>query len=137
MKFEFATATKIVFGAGALQQIGSLTAEFGRRALIITGRDTKRAAKLEALLGASGISSIVFSVSGEPDLRTVEQGVVEARRFGCQLCISFGGGSAIDAGKAIAVMLTNDGDLLDYIEIIGRGKALTKPSAPFIAMPTT
>src|SRR5208282_1923571 len=49
----------------------------------------------------------------------------------------FGGGSAIDAAKAIAAMLTNKGELLDYVEIIGRGKPLTQPSAPFIAVPTT
>src|SRR5208282_5315314 len=49
----------------------------------------------------------------------------------------FGGGSAIDAAKAIAAMLTNKGELLDYVEIIGRGKPLTQPSAPFIAIPTT
>jgi alcohol dehydrogenase class IV len=48
-----------------------------------------------------------------------------------------GGGSAIDCGKAIAALLTNDGDLLDYLEVIGLGKALVHPSAPFIAIPTT
>src|SRR5439155_24281542 len=59
------------------------------------------------------------------------------RQEGCQLVIGFGGGSALDAGKAVAAMLTNPGDLLDYLEVIGRGKALTQPSAPFIAIPTT
>jgi alcohol dehydrogenase class IV len=55
----------------------------------------------------------------------------------CELVIGFGGGSALDAAKAIAAMLANDGELLDYVEIIGRGQPLTKPSAPFIAIPTT
>jgi len=53
------------------------------------------------------------------------------------MVISIGGGSAVDAGKAIAAMLTNPGEVLDYLEIIGGGKALSKPSAPFIAIPTT
>ena len=51
--------------------------------------------------------------------------------------ISLGGGSAIDAGKAVAAMLANEGELLDYLEVVGRGKALSRPSVPFIAIPTT
>jgi len=51
--------------------------------------------------------------------------------------VSFGGGSAIDAGKAIAAMLGNGGDPLDYLEVVGRGQPLRQPSAPFIAVPTT
>jgi len=67
----------------------------------------------------------------------VERGVKLAKAERCELVIGFGGGSAIDAAKAIAAMLTNDGELLDYIEIIGRGRPLARPSAPFIAIPTT
>ena len=67
----------------------------------------------------------------------VSQGAALANKEKCDLVIGFGGGSALDAAKAIAAMLANDGALLDYVEIIGRGQALTRPSAPFIAMPTT
>ena len=67
----------------------------------------------------------------------MEKGVALARQESCGQVISFGGGSALDAGKAIAAMLTNTGELLDYLEVIGRGKALASPSAPFIAIPTT
>ena len=67
----------------------------------------------------------------------MEQGVELAKAERCELVIGFGGGSALDAAKAIAAMLANGGELLDYLEIIGRGKPLTKPSAPFIAIPTT
>ena len=74
---------------------------------------------------------------GEPEIETVQQGVALARQENCGLVIGFGGGSALDAGKAIAAMLTNPGELLDYLEVIGRGKALAQPSAPFIAIPTT
>jgi alcohol dehydrogenase class IV len=63
--------------------------------------------------------------------------VTAARKEQCELVISFGGGSALDAGKAIAAMLTNEGELLDYLEVIGRGKALVRASAPFVAIPTT
>src|SRR5262249_30126997 len=73
----------------------------------------------------------------EPDLDAVELGTSQAKTEKCDLVVSLGGGSAIDAGKAIAAMLANAGGLLDYLEIIGGGKPLTKPSAPFIAIPTT
>jgi alcohol dehydrogenase class IV len=137
MRFEFATATQIVFGAGTLRQIGSLAKPLGGRALVVTGRDSQRAEKLIALLRESVVGVTTFSVSGEPEISTVESGVAFARSEQCDLVVGFGGGSVIDAAKAIAAMLANDGELLDYLEVIGRGKALTKPSAPFIAIPTT
>jgi alcohol dehydrogenase class IV len=80
---------------------------------------------------------VTFSVSSEPEIDTVRAGVALAKQERCNFVIGIGGGSALDAAKAIAAMLTNSGDLLDYVEIIGRGKALTKWSAPFTAIPTT
>ena len=137
MKFEFVTATRIIFGPGALQEIGALAGEFGKRVLVVTGRDSSRAEKLLAWLRAAGIRTANFSVTGEPDIATVESGVALGKKENCECVIGFGGGSALDAAKAIAAMLANDGDLLEYLEIIGRGKVLTKPSSPFIAIPTT
>ena len=137
MNFEFATAARIVFGAGAIDQVGAHAKHLGHRALVVTGRNPQRAEKLLAGLSASGIGAATFSVTGEPEIATVENGVACAKRENCDFVISFGGGSVIDAGKAIAAMLTNAGKLLDYLEIIGRGQTLTQPSAPFIAIPTT
>jgi alcohol dehydrogenase class IV len=137
MKFEFATATRIIFGAGTLGEAGAAVKGFGRRALVVTGGSAQRAGKLLASLSANGISAATFAVAGEPEVSTVENGVALAKRENYDLVISIGGGSVIDAGKAIAAMLSNDGELLDYLEIIGHGKALAKPSAPFIAIPTT
>ncbi|HEY5043230.1 MAG TPA: iron-containing alcohol dehydrogenase [Verrucomicrobiae bacterium] len=137
MNFEFATATRIVFGAGSISHTGANVKDLGRRALVVTGRNPQRAKKLLASLSASGIASTIFSVAGEPEISTVENGVALAKKDNCDFVISFGGGSVIDAGKAIAAMMSNEGELLDYLEIIGRGKALAKPSAPFIAIPTT
>ena len=137
MKFEFATATRIIFGPGTFRDIGALAAEFGKRALVVTGRDPSRAEKLQASLRDAGIGAATFAVAGEPEISTVEGGVALAKKENCDLIIGFGGGSALDAAKAIAAMLANDGDLLDYLEIIGRGKPLMKPSTPFIAIPTT
>ncbi len=137
MHFEFATAAKIIFGAGTLREAGVMARESGQRALVVTGRDAKRAGPLLKILRAAGVNAATFSVTGEPELSTIERGTALAKKEDCELVIGFGGGSAIDAGKAIAAMLTNDGALTDYVEIIGRGKALKKPSAPFIAIPTT
>lgn len=137
MRFEFATAAKIIFGAGTLREAGALAKEFGQRALVVTGRDAKRAGPLLEILHKTGVDASTFSVTGEPELSTIDQGRALAKEERCKFVIALGGGSVIDAGKAIATMLANDGELLDYLEIIGRGRALTKPSAPFIAIPTT
>ncbi|MDR3456537.1 MAG: iron-containing alcohol dehydrogenase [Verrucomicrobiae bacterium] len=137
MNFEFATATRIIFGAGALQHTGANVKGCGRHALVVTGGNPARAEKLLASLAAAGLSSATFSVPGEPELATVENGVARAKSENCDFVISLGGGSVIDAGKAIAAMITNDGALLDYLEIIGGGQTLKKRPAPFIAIPTT
>jgi alcohol dehydrogenase class IV len=137
MRFEFATATRIIFGAGTLREVGPLAREFGSRALVVTGADPSRAEPLLALLREQGQGSATFSVCGEPEIKTVGEGVALAKQEKCGVVIAFGGGSALDAGKAIAAMLANTGELLDYLEVIGRGQALTRPSAPFIAIPTT
>ncbi len=137
MRFEFATATRVIFGPGTLREVGPIACEFGPRALLVTGSDPRRAEPLLALLHEHGLATITWPVRGEPEVETVRQGVALAKREKCNLVIAIGGGSVLDAGKAIAAMLANPGELLDYLEVIGRGKALTQPSAPFIAIPTT
>jgi alcohol dehydrogenase class IV len=137
MNFEFATATRIIFGAGKLNEIGGLAREFGKHALVVTGRNPSRAQPLLKWLAAENITATTFIVPGEPTVQLVGQGTALARTAGCDFVIAFGGGSAIDAGKAIAAVLTNEGELLDYLEVIGKGRALTELAAPFIAIPTT
>jgi alcohol dehydrogenase class IV len=137
MHFEFATAGRIVFGNGVVDRIGEIVRSFGQHALVVTGRDPDRAGRLLASLQAGGKNAVTFSVAGEPDLATVERGVALAKAGQCDFVVAFGGGSVMDAAKAIAAMLTNVGELLDYVEVIGRGKALTQASAPLIAIPTT
>lgn len=148
MRFEFATATRIIFGAGARQEIGALAAELGSRALIVTGRTVSRAALLLDLLISHGVSAVTFTAIDneaassaaaypEPTTDRVMAGVNFAREENCDLVIGFGGGAALDTGKAIAALLTNGGEPLDYLEVIGRGQPVTKPAAPYIAIPTT
>ena len=78
-----------------------------------------------------------FHVSGEPTVEVIEAGLEQARDHHSELVISLGGGSVIDAGKAIAALLTNPGQIYDYLEVVGKGKPLTNPSVPYIAIPTT
>jgi alcohol dehydrogenase class IV len=137
LAFEFATATRIIFGAGRVREIGSLAKSLGTHALVVAGRNATRTQPVITALGVEGMSASVFATAGEPEVDTVIQGVAQAKETGCDLVISYGGGSVIDSGKAIATMLTNNGPLLDFLEVIGRGKALEKPGVPFIAIPTT
>ena len=80
---------------------------------------------------------VPFIVAGEPTVDLVRLGARSAREERCDLVIAFGGGSAIDAGKAIAALAANAGDVLDYLEVVGKGQALGRPPLPFIAVPTT
>ncbi len=137
MRFEFATAPRVVFGSGTLSEAGPAAAAYGRRALVVAGRDTERPAPLLDLLRRHGVDTVSFPVTGEPEVETVRAGAALARAEGCDQVLSVGGGAAIDAGKAIAAMVTNEGDVLDYLEVIGGGRQLTLPAAPFIAIPTT
>jgi alcohol dehydrogenase class IV len=137
MYFEFATATRIIFGTGALWEAGELAASMGATALVVTGSTKERATSLLARLEHAGVAHHILHVPGEPTIELAREGTAQARETGCDLVIGIGGGSALDTGKAIAALLTNEGDPLDYLEVIGEGKALTHPSLPYIAIPTT
>src|SRR4030095_1478409 len=90
-RFEFATAPRIIFGAGALRDVGPIAKNFGLRALIVTGRSAGRAAALNDLLGEQGIARWTLAIAGEPTIGDIERGVQLARREGCDLVIGFGG----------------------------------------------
>ncbi len=137
MQFEFATATRIVFGPGRIREAGAIAAGLGHRMLIVTGASPDRLAPLLAPLEAAGVAHRRFGVHREPTIDLVERGVEAARGAGADAVIGFGGGSAIDAAKAIAAMLGAGGDLLEHLEVIGAGKPLERASIPWIAIPTT
>lgn len=137
MRFEFATATRIVVGPGTIAEAPAAAAAFGRRALVVTGRNPARAAGLLDLLGRNGVAASCFSIPAEPTLDDVTRGVAAARDQRAEVVIGFGGGAALDGAKAIAAMLTNPGTLLDYLEVIGRGDTLRLAPVPCITIPTT
>ena len=136
VNFEFASPTRILFGEKRLREAGELVASMGSRALVVEGR-SDRAAPLVELLRARGIATTELRVSGEPTTSLVECGVEHARAERCDVVVALGGGSVIDAGKAVAALLTNSEPLRHYLEVVGEGRPLTRRSAPFIAIPTT
>jgi alcohol dehydrogenase class IV len=137
MCFEFATATRILFGPGTLREVAPAASDMGKRALVVTGRNRSRAQGLLDSLTSAGLQHITFAVAGEPTTNLVQSGAELARRESAEIVIAIGGGSVIDAGKAIAALATNSGALLDYLEVIGRGRVLENAPLPFIAIPTT
>ncbi len=135
--FEFATAARIIFGWGEARQLAAAAAQMGSRALVVTGSTPERARPLIANLESAGVACALFSTPSEPTIDLIRAGAEYARAEGCGIVIAIGGGSAIDTGKALAALLTNPGEPLDYLEVIGRGQPLQQPSAPLIAVPTT
>ena len=136
-RFELATAGRVVFGPGAVDELGATAAGLGRRALLVTGRSTERAAPARERLAAAGLAVAAFSFPHEPSVDDVRRGTEAGRAAGADVVVACGGGSAIDGGKAVAALLGNGGDPLDYLEVVGRGRPLEKPSVPFVAVPTT
>lgn len=137
MRFEFATASRIIFGPGTSREVAPIAAQIGRRAFVVTGRTTDRAKPLLEDLKSRTVDYATFSVPGEPTTTIVNSAVEQARRAQSDMVISFGGGSAMDTGKAVAAMLTNSGQLEDYLEVVGRGRPLANRAAAHIAVPTT
>ncbi len=134
MKFEFATANRMLFGPGRAAELPGVLAGLGTRVLVCTGKDPARHA---ALLAGLGMPAEVFPVAAEPTVELARAGVGAARQHGADVVVAIGGGSVIDAGKAVAVLLGNGGDALDYLEVIGSGLPITRPAAPCVAVPTT
>ncbi len=137
MKFEFATAGQIIFGPGSLDQAGEKTASMGQRAFIVTGSSARNAQRLVEILSEKKIQATTFPVPGEPSVDLVQAGVMQARQFNSEVVIGIGGGSAIDCGKAIAALYTNPGEVLDYLEVVGKGQPLRAAPLPYVAIPTT
>ena len=121
--FEFATAARIIFGAGRARELPAIVA--GRRTLLVTGR---RGSPM-ALDAAHHVR-----VAGEP---TIEDARRAAAYADVEIVVAIGGGSALDLGKAAAALIANGGDPLRYLEVVGDGLPLARPSLPCIAIPTT
>jgi alcohol dehydrogenase class IV len=137
MRFEFSTATRIVFGPGTVREAISAAVSLSGRALIVTGSTPGRLDSFVRELNAQNVACTLFSISAEPTIAAVLEGVRIAKDARCALVIGYGGGSTLDGAKAIAALMTNPGEPLDYLEVVGSGKPLTQPCAPCICIPTT
>jgi len=132
--FEFATAGKILAGAGRAAELPGVVAGLGSRVLVCTGADP---ARHRGLLAGLGLPTVMFTVAAEPTVELARACVAAAREHGADVVAAVGGGSVLDLGKATAMLLGNGGDPLDYLEVIGSGRKITQPSVPCVAVPTT
>jgi alcohol dehydrogenase class IV len=134
--FDLAFPQRILFGEGRLAEAGALAAGLGTRALVVEGRGG-RAEPLHALLRESDVPTARVAIAGEPTTTLVEHGAAHAIAEHCDVVVALGGGSVIDAAKAIAALITNRDPILDYLEVVGKGRPITERPAPLIAIPTT
>jgi alcohol dehydrogenase class IV len=137
MRFEFATSSKVIFGPGTLDELGSITLNLGKRALLIIGTPKEYASPLLSTFAKTNISYLTFLITSEPTIDLVQSVVDLARQENCDLLVGYGGGSAIDTAKAVSAMLTNPGSIHDYLEVVGRGQTLNNMAVPCVAIPTT
>jgi len=132
--FEFATAGRIMAGAGRAAELPGVLAGLGSRVLVCTGANPARNA---SLLAGLGLPAAMFPVAGEPTAGLARAGVAAAREHGADVIAAIGGGSVIDLGKAVAMLLANGGDPLDYLEVVGSAQKITRAAVPCVAVPTT
>jgi alcohol dehydrogenase class IV len=136
-RWQFATAGQILFGRGAATDAAAVVSAFGSRVFVITGATPGRAAWLIDGLTGRGCACATLRVAGEPNLTLVREGADTVRRERIDVVVGIGGGSVLDAAKAVAALATNDGEPLDYLEVVGRGQPLGAAPLPCVAIPTT
>jgi alcohol dehydrogenase class IV len=137
MEWGFSTATRIRFGRDVSQSLAPEARVFGSRAVIVTGNTPRRFSALIDSLRDLGMKVCVVSCSSEPDLNWIRQKITDLRQHNPEVVIGIGGGSAIDAAKAFAALIPNDGEPQKFLEVVGDGAALISTPLPMIAVPTT
>jgi len=137
MVFELSAPNRIIFGNGSINQVREVAPALGKHALVVCGGGSVPVEHVIRPVEESGVSVTLFRVTREPDIPTIRKGVTVSRASNCDIVIGFGGGSVLDSAKAIAALITNPGDVLDYLEVIGQGKTIENISAPMLALPTT
>jgi alcohol dehydrogenase class IV len=142
INFEFLSPSLIKFGSGVFDHLVELLNGIGKMALVVLGSGSLRASgAIERLLKQLEARRIDYcfyeGISAEPESESVDKGVLLAREYGCDLVIGLGGGSVIDTAKAIAGLATHEGSVIDYLEGVGKGLIINRPSLPCVAIPTT
>ncbi len=137
MRFSFSGPGRIVFGPGVASELPGLAAGFGDRVMLVTGAHPERLRRIRDGLAGAGVVVVPYAVVGEPTVAVAAEGADMAREAGCAAVVSVGGGSVMDAGKAVAALAANPGDPYDYLEVVGRGMPLRHAPLPHVAAPTT
>jgi alcohol dehydrogenase len=139
--FNVARLPEIRFGSGTFDDLAPLIRGYGRRLLLVTGRrslqQTERWQHLLEALRANDIDWQQTVVDGEPSPELVDAAVASHRNAGIEVVAGIGGGSVLDAAKAIAGLLRPGNSVMDHLEGVGRGLPYRGPTVPFIAVPTT
>ncbi len=141
MEFAIARLPRIEFGAGARHRLPRIAAGFGRRVLLVTGSRSLLEGpfwpELETGFAADGLDVIGHRISGEPSPEAIDAAVQRYRGREISVVVAIGGGSALDAGKAIAGLLLPGNPVLDHLEGVGPERPYRGPSVPLVAVPTT
>ena len=139
--FSVSCLPRIVFGEGTLTHVPVQAASFGKRALLVTGghsfRDSPYWETLTSGLRAQGISWEILPVEGEPSPQLVDDAVTAWRDAQIDVIVGIGGGSVLDAAKAVAGLLPHGNSVMDHLEGVGPEHPYNGPATPFIAVPTT
>lgn len=135
--FAIAAPGRILFGRGEAARAPGLIRSFGVRGLVVHGASPARAAWLVEALQGAGAPTLALPCAREPDLPLLEAALEAARSFRPDWIAAFGGGAALDLGKALAALVPAPGGPLDHLEVVGRALPLSAPPLPFIALPTT
>ncbi len=136
-RFEIAAPPRIVFGAGVAAEIPELVRSLGSRALFVTGSRPERHELIVSGIRAVCDAVTVFSVTGEPGVETVRGGLDALRALGADIVVAIGGGSVLDAGKAIGALAGAGAPVETYLEVVGMGRAIERAGVPCVAVPTT
>lgn len=138
VRFDLAVPADVRFGAGRGSEVPAALAALGAsRVLVVTGRTTSRADAMRSGLTEAGLASIAYGIEAEPSIERVRDAVAVAAEAGCDAVLGFGGGSALDVAKAVAVLATSGTDPIDHLEVIGAGRPIERPGLPCVAVPTT
>ncbi|MBS5733704.1 MAG: iron-containing alcohol dehydrogenase [Clostridiales bacterium] len=133
---EFFLPNRIISGTNALKEMSEYISEYGKKALIVTGKTVCTLdgfQKLTTLLSDHGVAYAVFTgITGEPDDRMIKEGVDAYLSNNCDFLIGMGGGSPIDSMKAIAVWVATKKNVCDYY-----GTTITAKLPNMVAIPTT
>ena len=139
--FSIARLPRIEFGAGGVTKLPQLIRRFGKRALLVTGaRSLQIGPHWQALLDgldAAGVAWLQVTVADEPSPQLIDETVARFERSRIDVVVGIGGGSVLDAAKALAGLLRVGDSVMDYLEGVGPEKPYRGPATPFIAVPTT